>query len=148
MAGGTFLYLSRADVERVNVSMRETIEALEQMFKEKGEGRVEMPPKPGIHPRQDAFIHAMPAYIPSMESAGIKWVSGYPQNKDKALPYITGLLILNDPETGIPTAVMDCTAESYTTAGAGGTTSGFSVLGSSSKTQATDELGQEARRPG
>ena len=85
MAGGTFLYLSRADVERVNVSMRETIEALEQMFKEKGEGRVEMPPKPGIHPRQDAFIHAMPAYIPSMESAGIKWVSGYPQNKDKAL---------------------------------------------------------------
>ena len=109
MASGTLLYLSQADVERVNVSTRETIEALEQMFKEKGEGRVEMPPKPGIHPRLDAFIHAMPAYIPSMESAGIKWVSGYPQNKDKGLPYITGLLILNDPETGIPTAVMDCT---------------------------------------
>jgi len=109
MAGGTLLYLSRADVERVNLSMRETMETLEQMFKEKGEGRVEMPPKPGIHPRPDAFIHAMPAYIPSMESAGVKWVSGYPRNKDKGLPYITGLLILNDPETGIPTALMDCT---------------------------------------
>ena len=109
MASGTLLYLSRADVESVNISMPETIEALEQMFIEKGEGRVEMPPKPGIHPRLDAFIHAMPAYIPSMESAGIKWVSGYPQNRDKGLPYIMGLLILNDPETGIPTAVMDCT---------------------------------------
>jgi len=109
MGRGTLLYLSRVDVESVDLSMREIIKALEQVFQEKGEGRVEMPPKPGLHPRPDAFIHAMPAYIPSMESAGIKWVSGYPQNKDKGLPYIAGLLILNDPETGIPTAVMDCT---------------------------------------
>lgn len=87
--------------------MAEIIRALENMFKEKGEGRVEMPPKPGIHTRKDAFIHAMPAYIPSLESAGIKWVSGYPENQKKGLPYITGLLILNDPETGIPIAIMD-----------------------------------------
>jgi ornithine cyclodeaminase/alanine dehydrogenase len=51
----------------------------------------------------------MPAYIPGVESAGIKWVSGYPDNQKKGLPYITGLLILNDPETGIPLAIMDCT---------------------------------------
>lgn len=87
--------------------MAEIIRALENMFREKGEGRVEMPPKPGIHTRKDAFIHAMPAYIPSLESAGVKWVSGYPENQKKGLPYITGLLILNDPETGIPIAIMD-----------------------------------------
>jgi ornithine cyclodeaminase/alanine dehydrogenase len=51
----------------------------------------------------------MPAYIPAMKSSGIKWVSGYPQNQAKGLPYINGLMIMNDPETGIPTAVMDCT---------------------------------------
>jgi ornithine cyclodeaminase/alanine dehydrogenase-like protein (mu-crystallin family) len=56
----------------------------------------------------DAFIHAMPAFIPSLRSAGIKWVSGYPDNQKRDLPYITGLLILNDVETGIPYAVMDC----------------------------------------
>jgi ornithine cyclodeaminase/alanine dehydrogenase-like protein (mu-crystallin family) len=56
----------------------------------------------------DAFIHAMPAYIPSMKSAGIKWVSGYPENFKRGLPYITGLMVLNDVETGIPYAVMDC----------------------------------------
>ena len=105
----TVLYLSRSDVETVNLSMAEIIDGLDRMFVEKGEGKVEMPPKPGIHTQPDAFIHAMPAYIPSLESAGMKWVSGYPENQVKGLPYITGLLILNDPETGIPTCVMDCT---------------------------------------
>ena len=104
-----FLYLSANDVAAVGLAMSEIIEALEAMFLEKGKGAVEMPPKPGIHPRPDAFIHAMPAYIPAMRSAGIKWVSGYPQNKERGLPYISGLLVLNDPETGIPVAVMDAT---------------------------------------
>ena len=93
---------SRKDVEAVDVSMREIIDALEHMFIEKAEGRVEMPPKPGIHTTPDAFIHAMPAYIPALNSAGIKWVSGYPENWKRGLPYIMGLLILNDPDTGMP----------------------------------------------
>jgi ornithine cyclodeaminase/alanine dehydrogenase-like protein (mu-crystallin family) len=107
--GKSILYLSRKDVEKANVPMRQIVDALLAMFKEKGEGKVEMPPKPGIHTRPDAFIHAMPAYIPSVHSAGMKWVGGYPQNQSKGLPYITGLMILNDDETGIPYCVMDCT---------------------------------------
>lgn len=103
------LYLSRKDIEEVNLGMKEIIDALDEMFKQKGNGKVEMPPKPGIHTRPDAFIHAMPAYIPAIESAGMKWVAGYPGNQKKGLPYISGLLILNDPETGIPIAIMDCT---------------------------------------
>jgi len=102
------LYLSRKDVETAGMSMAEIIGSLDQMFKEKGEGKTEMPPKPGIHPRPDSFIHAMPAYIPSLESAGMKWVSGYPENQRKNLPYINGLIVLNDPETGVPICVMDC----------------------------------------
>jgi len=109
MSSNDFLYLCRKDVEDIGLSMAEIIRALEEMFKEKGEGRVEMPPKPGIHTRKDAFIHAMPAYIPGLNSAGVKWISGYPGNQKKNLPYITGLLILNDPETGIPSCVMDAT---------------------------------------
>ncbi len=106
---GRLLYLCRRDIEEIALPMRQIIDALEQMFREKSAGKVEMPPKPGIHPRKDAFIHAMPAYVPSIEAAGIKWVSGYPQNQPKGMPYIHGLLILNDAATGIPTAVMDCT---------------------------------------
>ncbi len=109
MGANELLYLSRADVEQAGLDMGAIIKLLEQAFLEKGRGQVEMPPKPGIHTMPDAFIHAMPAYIPSMKSAGIKWVSGYPENFKRGLPYISGLLILNDPETGIPYALMDCT---------------------------------------
>ncbi len=109
MRSDQLLYLSQSDVEATGLSMAEVIDALEVAFRAKGEGRVEMPPKPGIHPGGgDNFIHAMPAYIPDLKSAGVKWVSGFPENQERGLPYITGLLILNDPETGIPISVMDC----------------------------------------
>jgi ornithine cyclodeaminase/alanine dehydrogenase len=109
MKKAQLLYLSQAEVASVGVSMAEIIELLETAFREKGQGQVEMPPKPGIHPGDgDNFIHAMPAYIPAMNSAGIKWVSGFPGNHKHSLPYITGLLILNDPQTGLPISVMDC----------------------------------------
>ena len=106
---GRLLYLSKSDVQAVGITMPEIIDVLDRAFREKGEGRVEMPPKPGIHTQPDAFIHAMPAWIPSLGAAGCKWVSGYPANQDLGLPYINGLLILNDPETGLPLSVMDCT---------------------------------------
>jgi ornithine cyclodeaminase/alanine dehydrogenase-like protein (mu-crystallin family) len=106
--GKTLLYLSQADVESVGLGMAEIIAALEAAFREKGEGRVEMPPKIGIHPQAEAFLHAMPALIPAQKAAGIKWVAGFPQNGKRGLPYVTGLLILNDYETGLPLAVMDC----------------------------------------
>jgi len=109
MAEQEILYLSQKDVVAVDLPMSEIIRALETAFREKGEGRTEMPPKPGIHPGGgDNFIHAMPAYIPALKAAGIKWVSGFTENFKRGLPYITGLLILNDVETGLPLAVMDC----------------------------------------
>lgn len=102
------LYLSQAEVAALGLTIGEVIDAVERMFQEKAAGRVEMPPKPGIHPRPDSFIHAMPAHIPALKSAGVKWVSGYPENQRRNLPYVSGLVVLNDPETGLPLAVMDC----------------------------------------
>lgn len=108
--GRELLYLSREAVESVGVSMAEVIDAVTVALAEKGEGRVEMPPKPGIHTQPEAFIHAMPAFIPAARAAGLKWIAGYPENVSKhGLPYITGLLVLNDPQTGVPLAVMDAT---------------------------------------
>ncbi len=103
------LYLSRADVEAVALDVRTIVGLLERAFREKGEGKVELPPKPGIHPRPDAFLHAMAASIPGMQAAGLKWVAGFPENPARGLPYVSGLLILNDVETGLPLAVMDAT---------------------------------------
>ncbi|HSB81196.1 MAG TPA: ornithine cyclodeaminase family protein [Candidatus Methylomirabilis sp.] len=107
--GSEVLYLSRADVERVGLPMEEIIAAVETVLVEKGEGRVEMPAKIGIHPMADAYLRAAPAYLHSLAVAGVKWVSKFNQNPSKGLPTISGLLILNDPETGLPLAIMDCT---------------------------------------
>lgn len=103
------LYLSRADIETLDFRMIDIIAAVEEAFKERGTGEAEMPPKPGVHPLHDAFIHAMPAYLPGLSAVGIKWVSGYPENFKQGLPYISGLMILNDPSTGLPISVMDAT---------------------------------------
>jgi ornithine cyclodeaminase/alanine dehydrogenase len=106
MTNHQILYLSQADVTKGS-DMATVIDLLE-LPSGKKVSESSRCPQTGIHTMPDAFIHAMPAYIPSMQSAGIKWVSGYPENQKRGLPYITGLLILNDAETGIPYSVMDC----------------------------------------
>jgi ornithine cyclodeaminase/alanine dehydrogenase len=105
-----FLYLSYEDVSKVNLPMDEVIRAVEAGFVEMGNGRAEMPPKNAIHPcsGEDNYIHGMPCLIPNMNSAGIKWVAGYPGNGARNLPYNTGILALNNLEDGIIYAVMDC----------------------------------------
>jgi ornithine cyclodeaminase/alanine dehydrogenase-like protein (mu-crystallin family) len=109
MAGERVRYLSRADVEAVGLDGTEVIEILEAAFRSKREGAVELPPKIGVHPREDAFIHAMPAYLAGADAVGLKWVAGYPDNQELGLPYIHGLFLLSDAATGRPLAVMDAT---------------------------------------
>lgn len=103
-----FLYLSRADVESLALPMADVVAEVENVLREKGRGQVEMPPKRGIHPRPESVINAMPGYVPSAGVAGIKWVTRYLVNLEKGLPYVLGLMILNDPDTGLPVSVMDC----------------------------------------
>jgi ornithine cyclodeaminase/alanine dehydrogenase-like protein (mu-crystallin family) len=109
MPGDPLRYLSRADVEAVGLGGTEVVEILERAFRAKRDGGVEMPPKIGVHPRDDAFIHAMPAYLSDVDAVGIKWVAGYPDNQELGLPYIHGLFVLSDAATGRPLAVMDAT---------------------------------------
>jgi ornithine cyclodeaminase/alanine dehydrogenase-like protein (mu-crystallin family) len=106
-----FLYLSRADVESLAIPMSQIIEAVEEGFLRKGLGETQMPPKTPINPRgAKTFLHAMPAYVGGpLDTASLKWVGGAEDNYLHNLPTITGLLILNDPDTMLPLAVMDCT---------------------------------------
>ncbi|UGS39106.1 ornithine cyclodeaminase family protein [Capillimicrobium parvum] len=106
-APGDLRYLCRQDVASVLPGTLEQLDIVEQTYLAMAEGRVEQPPKPGIHPRPDAFIHAMPVYLADEDVAAMKWVSGYPENRSRGLPYISGLVIVNDPATGVPLAIMD-----------------------------------------
>lgn len=101
------LYLRRDEVARLLPSVEEQVDLVEQTYRALAAGRVELPPKPGVHPRRDSFVHAMPAYLADEDVVALKWIAGYPGNKTRGLPYISGLVVLNDPETGLPVAIMD-----------------------------------------
>jgi ornithine cyclodeaminase/alanine dehydrogenase len=75
-------------------------------------GTSELPPKIGIHPRPtDSFAHAMPAHLRGSadgdDLVGMKWVAGFGTNSALSLPAINAVVVLNDPETGVPVAILD-----------------------------------------
>lgn len=100
-------FLARDQVAALLPPVVEQIDLAESTYKALAAGRIEQPPKPGIHPRPNAFIHAMPAYLADEDVAAMKWVSGYPDNQARGLPYISGLIVVNDAATGEPSAVLD-----------------------------------------
>jgi hypothetical protein len=87
------LYLAAQDVERAGVDMKRIIDALETVYRQKGQGDVEMPPKIGVR---------------STGTVGMKWIGAYPANFRFNVPQISGLIILNNEQTGLPYCIMDC----------------------------------------
>ena len=107
--GKQILYLSEADERRVELDINAVIDVLEEVHVARKEGRAQMPPKPGLRPVGKAgFVDGYPAFVEGTEYLGIKWLSGYFANPSKGLPFINGLIILNDVQTGVPLCVMGC----------------------------------------
>lgn len=100
-------YLDRETVRALLPAPLEQVDVLTDVYRAMAAGRVENPPKLGVHPRPSSFLHAMPAYLADSDVTATKWVSAYPGNRERGLPAISGLVILNDSATGLPTAVMD-----------------------------------------
>jgi alanine dehydrogenase len=103
----SFIYLGRDKVAGLLPPIPDQLDLVEETYLAVSAGRVELPPKPGVHPRKDSFVHAMPAYLRDEDVVALKWVAGYPANKERGLPYITGLIVVNDADTGLPLAVID-----------------------------------------
>jgi ornithine cyclodeaminase/alanine dehydrogenase len=108
--GEEMLYLTKKECTNIGISIEGFIDLTENALIQHGNKRYDMPAKIGVHPSNNTFYHAMPAFVPSEEAVGVKWIASYPDNEKKyALPQITGLLILNDVLTGLPIALMDST---------------------------------------
>ncbi|HEY5436190.1 MAG TPA: hypothetical protein VIK13_13230 [Candidatus Limnocylindrales bacterium] len=106
-------YLTGADVAAAMPPLPERLVLAEQTLLGLAAG-AELPPKIGVHPRPAAsFAHAMPALLRgdaadgSADRLGMKWVSGNPANNAAGLLGIYGVLVLNDPVTTAPIAIMD-----------------------------------------
>ena len=100
--------LSGKDIRSVSPTLPEIVALVEQAYRLDGEGRVDVPTKIGIHPeRANAFLHAMPAWVGGAKALGMKWVSYFPGNLANGLPDSTGIIILNDPDVGLPCCIME-----------------------------------------
>ena len=108
--GREMLYLRQAECTDVGLTREDILALTREALLAHGRKEYEMPPKIGVHPHEDVFYHAMPAYVPAKEAVGMKWIECYPRNPAEFnLPQTTGLMVLNDVQTGCPVAVMDST---------------------------------------
>jgi ornithine cyclodeaminase/alanine dehydrogenase len=108
--GAEVLYLTKDECSNIGISLEKVLELTKEALIAHGTKEYEMPAKIGVHPLEEVFFHAMPAYVPSKKAVGMKWIECYPNNPKKYdLPQTTGLLVLNDVLSGCPIAIMDCT---------------------------------------
>lgn len=100
------LLLTQREVERL-VDLRKAIRVVREAFTALARGETVMPPKVYLPlPRRSDF-RAMPAFLQHPPACGIKWVNVHPDNRRRGLPTVMALIIMSDPATGEPLAVMD-----------------------------------------
>ena len=121
------LYLSQEDVIRCGgMSMEQAIQDLEEVFRLYDQGDYILPEKIVMKSSEpnakeiSGRINAMPGYIGGdFNMAGIKWIGGAPKNPFlHGLPRGSAVIVLNDPETKLPIAIMDGTLISAIRTGA------------------------------
>jgi ornithine cyclodeaminase/alanine dehydrogenase-like protein (mu-crystallin family) len=109
-------HLSAAEVAAAMPPLSERLDLAERTMLALGRN-AELPTKIGVHPRQPGSLaHAMPALLRgeaadgSLDLIGAKWIVGFPANPSLGLPAYHALVLLNDPVTGEPLAIMEAGA--------------------------------------
>lgn len=103
-------YLSRPIVEALLPPPDERLRLVHSAYRAVREERCSAPAPPEISPRPGAAARAMSAYIADEDVTAVKWIADFQSNADRALPLVSGLIVVSDSETGLPVAVMDASA--------------------------------------
>jgi len=113
------LVMSRAEVES-RLDLDELIDALATAHAEFSAGRVSMPMRIAAQvPEREAILAAMPAHLPSAGALTTKLVTLFPTNAGSTLPTHQAVIVVFDPNTGEPRALLDGTAITAARTGAG-----------------------------
>lgn len=107
--GHEILYLTKEDVIQTGLSDQDIIDQMKFTLEAHGNLEYQMPPKMALYPVVDSFMHSMPGYVAEKGACGIKWAECFPDNYKRKLPQLSGLVIVNCPETGMPVCIMDAT---------------------------------------
>lgn len=97
--------LTEDDLRR-SLDMPGAIEAVRSGFRALSEGGAEIPVRQQLQGGGSALL-SMPGWLGTPHSLGAKLVTVAPGNRDRGLPAIHALVILLDPVTGEPRAVLD-----------------------------------------
>ena len=104
-------HLTGKQVEELLPGIEHQLELIDLSYRLLREGSCQTPATPEIEPRPGVFSHALPAYVADPETTSVKWISGSADNRQRhGIPYLSGLIIVNDSETGLPLAIMDSAA--------------------------------------
>jgi ornithine cyclodeaminase/alanine dehydrogenase-like protein (mu-crystallin family) len=103
------LVLSRAEVREL-LDLDALIDAVALAMEDLSAGRASVPDRiAALVPEREAFLAAMPGYVPSLGALVSKLVSLFPRNADGPVPTHQAVIAVFDPETGSPVAVLDGT---------------------------------------
>jgi len=105
------LYISEREAESTGLTVREAVDIAEQVFRAQGEGKAIVPAKISLELAElSPYItwgNAMPAYFEPLDICGIKWIGANSNNPTKhQLPTLMGMIMLNNPETFAPIAIL------------------------------------------
>lgn len=100
------------DTVKELVTIEDAMKAVEDVLHEKAHRRVQMPPKTYIYFKQyEGDFRTMPSYIQGTNQAGVKIVNVHPNNPVKnQKPVVMATIVLINPVTGAPIAIIAATA--------------------------------------
>src|SRR5437667_1373232 len=105
MKSGEPLYLNEEQVKK-HLRMADLIPAMEKALIDFSSGKVTQPVRSVINvDPPGGFLGLMPALTP--DGLGLKAVTFYPSNAERAIPTHMATIFLVDPQTGTPLAIMD-----------------------------------------
>jgi ornithine cyclodeaminase len=88
--------------------MHEAVEAMKRAFGLLSAGEVSMPLRSRIEvPSADAVALFMPAFAGNDQGLAVKIVSVFPRNAERGQPTIHALVVVIDPDTGAPAALLE-----------------------------------------
>lgn len=119
MASVDVLFLSKEDIDALDLGLGEIMDVIELGLRAHGEKKVIMPSKdhlPLDYPEK--LFNILKGYVEPVSACGVKVIGDFQKNYEHGLPSELSTLVLFRPETGAPFAIINSTSTTWMRTGA------------------------------